>query len=220
MAVIGVGARPNTTLFEGQLTMEKGGIRVNNKMQSSNRSVYAIGDVATFPVKFVRETRRLEHVDFARKSARHAVSAIMEPRKTGELDYLPYFYSRVFTLSWQFYGDNAGEVVHFGDFSGNTFGAYWIHKGRLVGSFLEGGTKEKYDAIARVTYLKPRVKDLGELERQGVDFALSLSKKFPTDIDFGFRIIFKKLLYVWRGSAAFVGAVLVGAFAWWCAGMV
>lgn len=30
-------------------------------------------------------------------------------------DYLPYFYSREFNLSWQFYGVSEGEAVHFGD---------------------------------------------------------------------------------------------------------
>ncbi|RVW46611.1 Monodehydroascorbate reductase 4, peroxisomal [Vitis vinifera] len=179
MVVVGIGIRPNTGLFEGQLTLEKGGIKVNGWMQSSNSSVYAVGDVAAFPVKLFGETRRLEHVDSARKSARHAVTAIMEPAKTSEFDYLPFFYSRVFTLSWQFYGDSVGEVVHYGDFSGSTFGAYWVSKGQLVGSFLEGGTKEEYEAIAKATKLKPDVEDLAELERQGLGFALAVSRKPP-----------------------------------------
>lgn len=219
MVVIGIGIRPNTSLFEGQLTMEKGGIKVNGKMQSSNSSVYAIGDVAAFPVKVVGETRRLEHVDSARKSARHAVAAIKEPEKSGEFDYLPFFYSRVFTLSWQFYGDNAGEVVHFGDFSGNTFGAYWIHKGQLVGSFLEGGTKEQYEAIAQATRLKPKVEDLAELERQGVEFALSVSEKAPsprpTEVGGGSGMILEKPLYAWHAAAGVIVAASVAAFAYW-----
>ncbi|KAK6153069.1 hypothetical protein DH2020_012708 [Rehmannia glutinosa] len=218
MVVVGIGIRPNTSLFEGQLTMEKGGIKVNGKMQSSNTSVYAIGDVAAFPVKIVGETRRLEHVDSARKSARHAVAAIMEPEKTGEFDYLPFFYSRVFTLSWQFYGDNAGEVVHFGDFSGHTFGAYWINKGHLVGSFLEGGTKEQYEAIAQTTRLKPKIEDLAELERQGLGFALSVSQKpvssRPTDVA-GSSIVLEKPLYAWHAAAGVIVAASIAAFAYW-----
>lgn len=222
MVVIGIGIRPNTSLFEGQLTMEKGGIKVNSKMQSSNSSVYAIGDVATFPVKIVGDTRRLEHVDSARKSARHAVAAIIEPEKTGEFDYLPFFYSRVFTLSWQFYGDNAGEVVHFGDFTGHTFGAYWINKGNLVGSFLEGGTKEQYEAIAQATKLKPRIEDLAELERQGLDFALSVVSQKPpsprptTTTDSGVSdIIVEKPLYAWHAAAGVIVAASIAAFAYW-----
>ncbi|XP_027156535.1 monodehydroascorbate reductase 4, peroxisomal-like [Coffea eugenioides] len=188
-------------------------------MQSSNTSVYAVGDVAAFPVKMFAETRRLEHVDSARKSARRAVAAIMEPEKTGEFDYLPFFYSRVFTLSWQFYGDNAGEVIHFGDFSGKTFGAYWINKGHLVGSFLEGGTKEQYEAIAKATRLKPAIEDLGELERQGLGFALTASQKpsssSPPLVAGSSNLVIEKPLHAWYATAGVIVAASVATFAYW-----
>ena len=35
--------------------------------------MYAIGDVASFPMKLYNEPRRVEHVDHARKSAEQAV---------------------------------------------------------------------------------------------------------------------------------------------------
>jgi monodehydroascorbate reductase (NADH) len=147
MVVVGIGIRANTSLFEGQLmmSMENGGIKVNGQLQTSDNSVYAVGDVAAFPIKlFDGDIRRLEHVDSARRTARHAVASILEPLKTRDIDYLPFFYSRVFTLSWQFYGDNVGEVVHFGDFTSSSprFGAYWVNKGRIAGAFLEGGSRE------------------------------------------------------------------------------
>lgn len=219
MVVVGIGIRPNTSLFEGQLTMEKGGIKVNGKMQSSNSSVYAIGDVAAFPVKIVGETRRLEHVDSARRAARHVVSAIIEPEKTGEFDYLPFFYSRVFTLSWQFYGDNAGEVVHFGDFSENTFGAYWMNKGHLVGSFLEGGTKEQYEALAQATRLKPKIEDFAELESQGLEYAFNVIQKppspLPAEVGGGSTLVLEKPLHVWHATTGVIVAASVAAFAYW-----
>ncbi|KAJ7970829.1 Monodehydroascorbate reductase [Quillaja saponaria] len=218
MVVVGIGICPNTGLFEGQLTLDKGGIKVNGLLQSSNNSVYAIGDVAAFPVKIFGETRRLEHVDSARKSARHAVAAIMEPSKTGELDYLPFFYSRVFTLSWQFYGDNAGEVVYYGDFSNSTFGAYWVNKGHLVGSFFEGGTKEEYEAIAKATRLKPAIDDLAELERQGLGFALAVSQKPlispPLDVSSP-PLVLEKPIYAWHATAGVILASSIAAFAYW-----
>ncbi|XP_075481679.1 monodehydroascorbate reductase 4, peroxisomal [Primulina tabacum] len=224
IVVIGIGIRPNTSLFEGQLTMDKGGIKVNGKMQSSNSSVYAMGDVASFPVKIFGETRRLEHVDSARKAAKHAVAAIMEPEKTGEFDYLPFFYSRVFTLSWQFYGDNAGEAVYFGDFSGNAFGAYWINKGLLVGSFLEGGTKEQYEAIAEATKLKPMVEDLGELEKQGLGFAMAVGQNIPPSLPNGdgdrsgdrvCDVMMEKPLFTWHATAGVIVAASIAVFAYW-----
>lgn len=72
MVVVGIGIRANTTLFDGlKLALEKGGIKVNSRMQTSDSSVYAVGDVAAFPVKlFGNDIRRLEHVDSARKTAR------------------------------------------------------------------------------------------------------------------------------------------------------
>ncbi|KAK7266073.1 hypothetical protein RIF29_18713 [Crotalaria pallida] len=220
MVVVGIGIRPNTGLFEGQLTLEKGGIKVNGKLQSSNSSVYAIGDVAAFPVKIFGETRRLEHVDAARKSARHAVAAIMDVDKTDEFDYLPFFYSRVFTLSWQFYGDNAGEVVYYGDMSGGgtTFGAYWVSKGHLVGAFLEGGTKEEYEAIAKATRLRPEIEDLGELERQGLGFAVTTSQKpLPVSLPVDVRasdILLEKPLFAWHATAGVILAASIAAFAY------
>ncbi|CAK9308877.1 unnamed protein product [Citrullus colocynthis] len=220
MVVVGIGIRPNTSLFEGQLTLEKGGIKVNGKMQSSNSSVYAVGDVAAFPVKLFSETRRLEHVDSARKCARHVVAAIMEPEKTGDFDYVPFFYSRIFALSWQFYGDNVGEVVHFGDFSGNTFGAYWVNKGHLVGSFLEGGSKEEYAAIAMVTSLKPAIEDLAELESRGLSYAMAVSREPPpsqvTNVDVsGPCLVLEKPVYRWHATAGVILAGSIAAFAYW-----
>lgn len=178
IVVVGVGGRPLTTLFKGQLEEEKGGIKADGYFRTSLPNVYAVGDVATFPLNLYKEMRRVEHVDHARKSAEQAVKAIkaMEVGKTmEEYDYLPYFYSRSFDLSWQFYGDNIGDTVLFGDHNPSSsnpkFGSYWIKDGRVVGAFLEYGTPEEYKAISRVCRVQPLVMDLGMLEMQGLQFA-------------------------------------------------
>ncbi|GJP55718.1 hypothetical protein CLOM_g14655 [Closterium sp. NIES-68] len=252
MVVVGIGIRPNTAPFEGQLSIDKGGIRVSPRMQTSDASVYAIGDVAAVPLGiYGGARRRLEHVDHARKSAAAVVQAIMAPRGApSRYDYLPYFYSRVFDLSWQFYGDNVGDCVLFGDEGamrrasgvaagsggvaaadaalaeprgkddlqlgasapqesvstdgseqrpasggaglsqplldsskqgrgerkarGHRLGAFWVDKGRLVGCFLEGGTKEEYEAMAAAAHACPRVQDKAVLAKQGTQFLLDL----------------------------------------------
>ncbi|KAG4112203.1 hypothetical protein ERO13_D13G148800v2 [Gossypium hirsutum] len=76
IVVVGVGARPLTALFKGQLEEDKGGIKTDGFFKTSMPGVYAVGDVATFPIKLYNEMRRVEHVDHARKSAKHAVKAI------------------------------------------------------------------------------------------------------------------------------------------------
>ncbi|CAI5953064.1 unnamed protein product [Closterium sp. NIES-64] len=251
MVLVGIGIRPNTAPFEGQLAIDKGGIRVSPRMQTSDASVYAIGDVAAVPLGIHGGARRrLEHVDHARKSAAAAVQAIMAPRGApSRYDYVPYFYSRVFDLSWQFYGDNVGECILFGDEmamrqasglatgsgavaddasgaeprgmeevhlgastpeeskkkegseqrpasgppvlsqptsdSGNQgrserkvrahrLGAFWVDKGRLVGCFLEGGTKEEYEVLAAAARACPKVQDKAVLAEQGTQYLLEL----------------------------------------------
>lgn len=76
-------------------------LQTNSKLQTSNPDVYAVGDVAAFPLTKYGITTRQEHVANARSSATTAVSHILSPSDTPDYYYLPFFYSRVFNLSWQ-----------------------------------------------------------------------------------------------------------------------
>ncbi|XVF76248.1 hypothetical protein PTKIN_Ptkin13bG0250900 [Pterospermum kingtungense] len=180
IVVVGVGGRPLITLFKGQVEEEKGGIKTDAFFKTSVPNVYAVGDVATFPMKLYNDVRRVEHVDHARKSAEHAVKAIAseEGKSVDEYDYLPYFYSRSFDLAWQFYGDNVGDTVLFGDNNPESpkpkFGSYWIKDGKVVGAFLEGGTAEENQAIAKVAKLQPAVTNLEALTNEGLSFACKI----------------------------------------------
>jgi monodehydroascorbate reductase (NADH) len=93
-----------------------------------------------------------------------------------EYDYLPHLYSRSFELSWQFYGDNIGDTVLYGEHNPKSskplkFGTYWIKDGKVVGAFLESGTLDENDAIAKVARLMPTVEDLDQLAKEGLSFA-------------------------------------------------
>lgn len=92
-----------------------------------------------------------------------------------DYEYLPYFYSRAFDLSWQFYGDNVGESVLFGDSSPTSpthkFGSYWIKDGKVVGAFLESGSPEENKAIAKVAAVQPPADSLDQLATEGLNFA-------------------------------------------------
>ncbi|KAG5243236.1 hypothetical protein OIU76_009874 [Salix suchowensis] len=181
IVVVGVGGRPLVTLFKGQVEEEKGGIKTDAFFKTSVSDVYAVGDVATFPMKLYNDIRRVEHVDHARKSAEQAVKAIKsnEEGKTIDVyDYLPFFYSRSFDLSWQFYGDNVGDAVLFGDndpASPNPkFGSYWIKDGKVVGAFLEGGSPDENKAIAKVARVQPPAVNLDLLTKEGLSFACKI----------------------------------------------
>ncbi|GLT67339.1 hypothetical protein SLA2020_396550 [Shorea laevis] len=178
IVVVGIGARPLTMLFKGQVEEEKGGIKTDGFFKTSVPNVYAVGDVATFPMKLYNDMRRVEHVDHARKSAEHVVKAITaseEGKKIGEYDYLPYFYSRSFELSWQFYGDNVGETKLFGDMNPSSpkpkFGCFWIKDGKVMGAFLESGSPRENDAIAKIARAQPSVENLNEFTKDDLPIA-------------------------------------------------
>lgn len=104
-----------------------------------------------------------------------AIKASEEGKSVEEYDYLPYFYSRSFDLAWQFYGDNVGDTVLFGDNNPESpkpkFGSYWIKDGKVVGAFLEGGNPEENKAIANVARVQPPVESLDSLKNEGLAFA-------------------------------------------------
>lgn len=119
------------------------------------------------------------------KNNKHSISSSPQAIKSAEqgtpieeYDYLPYFYSRAFDLSWQFYGDNVGDTVLFGDNDPTSaspkFGTYWIKDGKVVGVFLEHGTPEENSLIAKVARLQPEVQDIQQLGKQGLAFATDI----------------------------------------------
>mmetsp|Transcript_13649 Transcript_13649/g.29277 ORF Transcript_13649/g.29277 Transcript_13649/m.29277 type:complete len:433 (-) Transcript_13649:309-1607(-) len=170
LVVVGVGARANTELFAGKLELAAGGIKVNGQLESSVPGVYAIGDVAAFPL--AGAAARQEHVTHARQSAAHVAKAI-SGAAPGDYAYLPFFYSRVFNLSWVFYGSSEGEVVHFGDYeAGPKIGAYWVKGGKVVGAFLESGSADEAAALKTLAAAAPAAPPSEELAQQGITFAL------------------------------------------------
>ena len=158
IVVVGIGARPNVEIFQGQLdllTGPPGGVKVNGYLQTSDENVFAIGDVAAFPQSLEGgKLTRQEHVVNCRMSAAHAMSSAMG-EKVGEYEYLPFFYSRVFTLSWQFYGSSNGDVTVFGELSSGKFGAFWVREGKIVGGFYEGGDPEDFAALKAIVSQLP-----------------------------------------------------------------
>ncbi|KAG2318366.1 hypothetical protein Bca52824_011579 [Brassica carinata] len=174
MVIVDIGGRPMASLFKGQVEEEKDGIKTDGFFKTSVSNVYAIGDVATFPMKLYGDMRRVEHINHACKSAEQAVKAIKaaeEGKTILEYDYIPFFNSRAFDLSWQFYGDNVGQPVLFGDNDPKSpkakFGTYWVKDGKVVGAFLEGGVEEENKAIARVARTQPSVGSLEVLSIVG-----------------------------------------------------
>eukprot|EP00179_Madagascaria_erythrocladioides_P002668 CAMPEP_0198314158 /NCGR_PEP_ID=MMETSP1450-20131203/4916_1 /TAXON_ID=753684 ORGANISM="Madagascaria erythrocladiodes, Strain CCMP3234" /NCGR_SAMPLE_ID=MMETSP1450 /ASSEMBLY_ACC=CAM_ASM_001115 /LENGTH=433 /DNA_ID=CAMNT_0044017197 /DNA_START=88 /DNA_END=1389 /DNA_ORIENTATION=+ len=174
LVIVGVGARPNVALVKDQLEMAMGGIKVNSKLESSVPGVYAIGDIATFPLKMYGDRlTRMEHVAHARSSANHVVGALTGAEDG--YDYLPYFYSRVFDLSWQFFGDSDGEVTVVGKMDPKLV-AFWVKDSQINGAFMEGPSAEETTLLRAAAQGRPKV-DVESLAKAGsVEEALAIIK--------------------------------------------
>ncbi|KAI7994596.1 hypothetical protein LOK49_LG11G02689 [Camellia lanceoleosa] len=180
--VIGIGAKPAVSPFERlPLNTTVGGIQVDGQFRTSVPGIFAIGDVAAFPLKMYDRIARVEHVDHARQSAQHCVKALLSSQ-TDTYDYLPHFYSRVFEYEgsprkvwWQFFGDNVGDTVEIGNFDPK-IATFWIDSGKLKGVLLESGSPEEFQLLPKLARSQPFV-DKAKLESaSSVETALQIAR--------------------------------------------
>ncbi|KAK6137392.1 hypothetical protein DH2020_028864 [Rehmannia glutinosa] len=180
--VVGIGAKPAVGPFENVgLSKTVGGIQVDGLFRTSIPGIFAIGDVAAFPLKIYNRITRVEHVDHARRSAHHCVNSLLTAH-TDTYDYLPYFYSRVFEYEgsprkvwWQFFGDNVGETVEIGNFDPKV-ATFWIDSGKLKGVLLESGSPEEFQLLPKLARSQPSI-DKAKLQKaSSVEEALEIAQ--------------------------------------------
>ncbi|CAL1375240.1 unnamed protein product [Linum trigynum] len=180
--VIGIGGKPAVSSFESVgLNSSVGGIEVDGLFRTKVPGIFAIGDVAAFPLKMYNRIARVEHVDHARRSAQHCVKSLLTAH-TDTYDYLPYFYSRVFEYEgssrkiwWQFFGDNVGETVEVGNFDPK-IATFWIDSGKLNGVLLESGSPDEFQLLPELARRQPAI-DKSKLEKaSSVEEALEIAR--------------------------------------------
>lgn len=136
LVVAGIGVIPNTELFERTPLRIDDGIVVDEYLQTDVADVYAAGDVARYPDKHFGGSRRTEHWANAKRQAEHAARAMLGEREPYE--ELPYFFSDVFDLSWEFWGDRsaADQVVYRGEVESGSFSTWWLKGTRVIAAFV------------------------------------------------------------------------------------
>ncbi|KAL7596540.1 monodehydroascorbate reductase, chloroplastic/mitochondrial [Lactuca sativa] len=182
LVVIGIGAKPAVGPFEKAVTLNStvGGIEVDGLFRSNVPGIFAIGDVAAFPLKMYDRISRVEHVDHARGSAQHCVKALLTAQ-THNYDYLPYFYSRVFEYEgssrkvwWQFFGDNVGEAIQIGNFDPK-IATFWLDSGKLKGVLLESGSPEEFQLLPKLARSQPSIDKVKLQNAASVEEALEIA---------------------------------------------
>jgi NADPH-dependent 2,4-dienoyl-CoA reductase/sulfur reductase-like enzyme len=135
MAVAGLGAIPETDLFANSGLSIENGIVVNEYLETNQPGVSAAGDVANYPDKIFDKRRRVEHWDNAVSQGQHWAAIASGDRRP--FIHVPYFFSDVFDLSYELWGDpeGAGQTVTRGDTKSSSFSVWWLNQNRLVAAF-------------------------------------------------------------------------------------
>ncbi len=145
LVIVGIGVVPNTEIFrDSGLKMANEYIKVNRFLETNLPDVLAAGDVTKYKDVLYERTMHVEHWDNAVKQGRHEAQIMLGQYQPYE--HVPYFFSDVFDLSYEFWGDTsaAAEIVHRGDVDSGSFSVWWLAEdGRLLAAFVMDRPEEE-----------------------------------------------------------------------------
>ena len=149
LLVAGVGVLPVTGPLAGSGLQLEDGVLVNEYLETNTPGIHAAGDVANYYDALFERRRRVEHWDNAVSQGQHCARALTGDRTP--FRHVPYFFSDVFDLSYEFWGDpaDASEIVERGHLSTTSFSVWWLSQERLVAAFTLNRPGEERDAAQR-----------------------------------------------------------------------
>jgi NADPH-dependent 2,4-dienoyl-CoA reductase/sulfur reductase-like enzyme len=174
MVVAGVGAIPVLELFTNSGLVVENGIVVNEYLETNQPGIFAAGDIANYVDTIFDKRRRVEHWDNAVSQGQYWADLVCGDRKP--FLHVPYFFSDVFDLSYELWGDSEGatQTVARGDLNSSSFSVWWLKEGRVVAAFTMNRPDEERQAAAEWIQAKQLVAPdrLGDNNRAIKDAAL------------------------------------------------
>ena len=134
LVIVGVGIRPNTDLASDAGLSVENGIRVNERCETEDADIYAVGDCTNHPNPLINRRLRLESVPNAMEQARVAAANIAGTPTT--YASFPWFWSDQYELKLQMVGfaTDRDETVTRGERDSNSFADFHLKDGVLVGA--------------------------------------------------------------------------------------
>jgi 3-phenylpropionate/trans-cinnamate dioxygenase ferredoxin reductase component len=136
LVVAGIGVTPATSILESSGLELDNGVVVNEFLETAEPGIYAAGDVANFPDLIFGKRRRLEHWDNAVEHGKHIGRLLTGDRKP--FRHVSYFFSDVFDLSYEYWGDSTGATSAFtkGNPDDASFSTWWMKDNAVVAAFV------------------------------------------------------------------------------------
>lgn len=163
--VVGIGIIPNTDLAKDAGLEVDNGIVVNQYLQTSNPDIYAASDVAKFYSPVFRRYMRLEHYDLAVKQGRLAGENMAG--KSKQFEELPYFFSFMFDVRIEAYGDMSkyDNVVTKGSPTKNGGITKFYLDDDVVNAVVMVTRKENVEYIKQLIYSRKKINDISILTK-------------------------------------------------------
>ncbi len=139
VVVTGVGAEPNTEwLATSGFAIDRGGMVVNVRLETSGPNVWAAGDIARFPDPVTRQPRRLEHWDNALAQGKQAGRNMAG---AGEVYvHQSAFFSDLFDVTINVLGEtdkpDTVQIRGSTDLQAPNFTALYVREHRLMGAVM------------------------------------------------------------------------------------
>jgi len=184
LVVMGVGIRLNTELAEeaGLDLNETGAVVVDEHLRTSNPDIYAAGDIAAWPDPTFGERLRVEHWDVARRQGRRAGRNMAGEEKA--YGALPYFFSDLFDLSFEVWGNLSSwdETVQRGSLEEGGFALFYFDEGRLVGVFSMGRPSSERTPMQDLVRARPEMDAVADqLSDEDVELASLIGEEEPAE---------------------------------------
>ncbi len=138
LVIVAVGAEPNLGLVAKTPLGTPNGVPVNETLETDEKGIYAVGDIALYPDPVFGGVRRTEHWETTLEQGRIA-GANITGKKRQKYRGLPYHASTVFDLTFEFVGDFRQTPVRFeldGDRTKQKFTARYYQGNKLMGMLL------------------------------------------------------------------------------------
>jgi 3-phenylpropionate/trans-cinnamate dioxygenase ferredoxin reductase component len=172
LVVMGVGIRLNTGLArQAGLEMGEGdAVLVDEQLRTSDPDVYAAGDIAAWPDPIFGRLR-VEHWDVAKNQGQRAGRNMAGEEESYAT--LPYFFSDIFDLSFEVWGNLASwrRTVLRGDLNEGSFAFYYFDAGdRLTGVLASDRPDQERKAMQALVRQRPTYDQVGDdLRDEGID---------------------------------------------------
>jgi NADPH-dependent 2,4-dienoyl-CoA reductase/sulfur reductase-like enzyme len=149
MVVAGIGVQPATDVVANSGIEVSDGVIVNEFLETTQRDIFAAGDVANYYDVLFKKRRRVEHWDNAVSQGQYCARALMGEQQP--FKHVPYFFSDVFDLSYEYWGDssNAEQVIPRGDLSTKSFSVWWLREKQVIAAFIMNRPDEEREAAPK-----------------------------------------------------------------------